>query len=179
MLRVINSYSAITLVARSLVVFDIDDTLVNFPQYDMNWWNAKKAMYEKIMNKEDADRATLYEWRAAVQHVDPQPIDKDGFLQFYAQAKAAGCDVIFLTARSKKLKEVTHRHLKNSLMECEEDHVFFSENKGPALVSILQQRQRSYPHVIFIDDLVKNHESVRASLDAFGVPVDTYHFQMK
>ena len=178
MLHVINSYSAITLVARSLVVFDIDDTVVNFPQYDMNWWNAKKAMYEKIMNKEDADRATLHEWRAAVHHVDPQPIDKDGFLQFYAQAKAAGCDVIFLTARSKKLKEVTHRHLKNSLMECAEDHVFFAEDKGPALTSIIKQR-RPYPHVIFVDDLVKNHESVRASLDALGVPVDNYHFQMK
>lgn len=178
MLRVINSYSAITLVARSLVVFDIDDTLVNFPQYDITWWNAKKAVYEQTMSVTEADRATLLDWRAAVQHVDPVPIDKDGFLQFYAQAKAVGCDVIFLTARSKKLKEITHRHLKNTLMECEEGHVFFAEDKGPALVSIIQGR-RPYRHVIFVDDLVKNHESVRQALDALGVPVDTYHFQMK
>ncbi len=178
MFHVINSYSAISLVARSLIVFDIDDTVVNFPDYGPSWWDAKKAMYERIMTKEDADRATLHEWRAAVHHVDPVPIDKDGFLQFYAEAKAAGCDIIFLTARTEKLKEVTHRHLKNSLMECAEGHVFFAEDKGPALVDILKQR-RPYHHVIFVDDLVKNHESVRQALDALGVPVDNYHFQMK
>lgn len=178
MLRVINSYSAITLVARSLIVFDIDDTVVNFPDYGLNWWNTKKAMYEQIMNKEDADRAALHEWRNAVQTIDPQPIDKEGFLQFYAQAKAAGCDIIFLTARSESLKELTHRHLKNSLMECAEGHVFFAEDKGPALVAILQER-RPYHHIIFVDDLVKNHESVRQALETVGVPVDTYHFQMK
>lgn len=178
MLQVINSYSAITLVARSLVVFDIDDTVVNFPDYGLNWWNAKKAMYEQIMTKEDADRAALHEWRAAVQVVDPQPIDKEGFLQFYAEAKAAGCDVIFLTARSEDLKELTHRHLKHALMECAEEYVFFAEDKGPALIRILQER-RPYHHIIFVDDLVKNHESVRQALKAVGVPVDTYHFQMK
>lgn len=178
MLRVINSYSAITLVARSLVVFDIDDTLVHFPDYDLIWWNAKKAGYEQSMSKEEADRETLLDWRAAVHHIDPQPIDKDGFLQFYAKAKAADCDIIFLTARSEKLKEITHRHLKNSVMECDEADVFFGEDKGPSLISILQER-RAYHHVIFVDDLVKNHESVRTSLDAIGLPVDTYHFQMK
>lgn len=177
-LRVINSYSAITLVARSLVVFDIDDTVINFPDYDINWWAAKKSIYERSMTIEEADRATLHDWRAAVKEIDPQPIDKDGFLQFYAQAKAAGCDIIFLTARSEELKELTHRHLKNSLMECAEDHVFFAEDKGPALVRLLSQR-RPYPHIIFVDDLVKNHESVRQALEASGLPVDTYHFQMK
>lgn len=178
MLQVINSYSAITLVARSLVVFDIDDTVVNFPDYGPTWWDAKKATYEQTMDKADADAAALRDWRVAVQTVDPQPIDKDGFLQFYAQARAVECDVIFLTARSEALKDLTHRHLKNSLMECAEEHVFFAEDKGPALVAILQER-RPYHHIIFVDDLVKNHESVRQALETVGVPVDTYHFQMK
>lgn len=178
MLQVINSYSAITLVARSLVVFDIDDTVINFPDYGFKWWAEKKDFYERSMTIEEADRATLHDWRAAVKAVDPQPIDKEGFLQFYTQAKVAGCDVIFLTARSEELKDITHRHLKHALMECADDHVFFAEDKGPALVRILSQR-RPYHHIIFVDDLVKNHESVRQALEASGLPVDTYHFQMK
>ena len=179
MLRVINSYSAITLISRSLVVFDIDDTVVNFPDYGYAWWAATRAAYERTMTKTEADAATLDDWRVAVHHVDPEPIDKAGFLEFYDKAKAADCDIIFLTARSPVLKAITHRHLKNSLMECAEEHVFYAEDKGPALVSIIQNSGRAYDHIIFVDDMIKNHESVRQALDALSVPVDTYHFQMK
>jgi acid phosphatase class B len=178
MLRVINSYSAITLVARSLVVFDIDDTLVNFPDYGLDWFKAKKAGYEETMSKEEADRRTIQEWRAAVSALDPAPIDKEGFHSFCQQAEVQGCDIIYLTARSETLKETTHRHLQYAL-SLSSDHVYFGEDKGPVLAEIIKTLPRTYPHIIFVDDYVKNHESVRSTLDALGIPVDTYHFQMK
>jgi hypothetical protein len=178
MLRVINSYSAITLVARSLVVFDIDDTLVNFPDYGLDWFKAKKALHEQSMTKAEADQCTIQEWRAAVSALDPVAIDKEGFHAFCQQAEAQDCDIIYLTARSETLKGTTHRHLKHALGLASE-HVYFGEDKGPALAKILESLPRTYEHVIFVDDYVKNHVSVRITLDALGIPVDTYHFQMK
>ncbi len=178
MLRVINSYSAITLVARSLVVFDIDDTLVNFPGYGLDWFKEKKAGYEQSMSKAEADQLAIQEWRTAVAAIDPLPIDKEGFHRFCEQAEAEGCDIIYLTARSETLKETTHRHLKHALSLTSE-YVYFGEDKGPALAKILESLPRTYPRVIFVDDYVKNHESVRTTLNALGIPVDTYHFQMK
>jgi hypothetical protein len=178
MLRVINSYSAITLVARSLVVFDIDDTLVNFPDYGLDWFAAKKALHEQTMSKEEADQRTIQEWRAAVSALEPVPIDKEGFHAFCRQAEAQGCDIIYLTARSETLKETTHRHLKYAL-DLTSEHVYFGEDKGPTLAEILRTLPRTYPRVIFVDDYVKNHVSVRTTLDTLGIPVDTYHFQMK
>jgi FMN phosphatase YigB (HAD superfamily) len=177
MLRVINSYSAITLIARSLVVFDIDDTLVNFPSHGLEWFAEKKAVYERIMPKEEADRRTIQEWRATVRDIDPVAIDKDGFYAFYERAMEAECTVIYLTARSPELKEATQRHLKNAL-GISSDHVYYAEDKGPALAKILETLPRNYDHVIFVDDYVKNHLSVRTTLDGLGIPVDTYHFQM-
>jgi hypothetical protein len=177
MLRVINSYSAITLVARSLVVFDIDDTLVNFPDYGMDWFKAKKALHEQTMSKAEADQRTIQEWRAAVSALDPVAIDKEGFHAFCQRAETEDCDIIYLTARSETLKEATQRHLHNALGLVSE-HVYFGEDKGPALSKILESLPCTYKRVIFVDDYVKNHVSVRTTLDSLGIPVDTYHFQM-
>lgn len=177
MLRVINSYSAITLIARSLVVFDIDDTLVNFPNYGLDWFAKKKAVYERIMPKADAEQHTIQEWRAAVRDIDPVAIDKDGFNAFCERAKASDCDIVYLTARSTELKEATQRHLKHALGLTSE-HVYYAEDKGPAIAKILETLPRTYDHVIFVDDYVKNHVSVRTTLDGLGIPVDTYHFHM-
>ena len=178
MLRAINSYSAITLIARSLVVFDIDDTLVNFPNYGLDWFAEKKAVYERIMPKEEADRRTIQEWRATVRDIDPVAIDREGFHAFCERANAADCTIVYLTARSEILKEATQRHLKNAL-DLTSEHVYYAEDKGPALAKIIKTLPRTYDHVIFVDDYVKNHVSVRTTLDGLGIPVDTYHFQMK
>ena len=178
MLHIINSYSAITLVARSLIVFDIDDTLVNFPGYGLDWFAAKKAGYEQTMSKAEADKHTIQDWRTAVSTTDPMAIDKEGFYDFYERATAADCHIIYLTARSPILKDITHRHLKHTL-GLKSEHVYFGEDKGPALSEILDTLPRSYQHIIFVDDYVKNHVSVRTTLDSLGIPVDTYHFQMK
>jgi FMN phosphatase YigB (HAD superfamily) len=160
------------------VVFDIDDTLVNFPNYGLDWFAKKKAIYERIMPKEEADHRTIQEWRAAVRDIDPVAIDKDGFYAFYERAMEADCTIVYLTARSETLKEATQRHLKNAL-DLTTEHVYYAEDKGPALAEIIKTLPRTYDHVIFVDDYVKNHVSVRTTLDGLGIPVDTYHFQMK
>jgi FMN phosphatase YigB (HAD superfamily) len=176
MLKRINSYSAITIFPRSLVVFDIDDTLLNFPLYNRKWWVERKAEYGKIMGEKEADQRTLEDWRAAISTIDPVAIDKDGFHDFCQRAVAEECGIIYLTARSAHLAEITRRHLKNSL-DLDADHLYYAEDKGPALVALLQKHS-GYDRVIFVDDYVKNHDSVRLALDTLSVPVDTYHFQM-
>lgn len=179
MMRLISAYSAIRLLPRCLVVFDIDDTVLHFPSHNRAWWKASKQDYQMSYNLDEkaAEQQTLYDWRAAVSALDAQPIDKDGFLTFYQQAIDNQCELIFLTARDFSMKEATYKHMRTSLFDVHDGQIYFSEHKGPALRNILNTQFPHHQHVIFVDDYEKNHQSV---LETFAqdpqITLDVYHF---
>ena len=179
-MRMISAYSAIKLLPRCLVVFDIDDTVLHFPSHDRAWWKNTKANYMITQDMDDpsAEHQTLLDWRAGVSTLDALPINKEEFHQFYNDAAIQQCDLIFLTARDSSMKEVTYNHVRNSLLPTVHDQqIYFSEHKGPALKHILQTNYPQHKHVIFIDDYEKNHQSVLATFqDDPNITLDVYHF---
>ncbi len=179
MMRLISAYSAIRLLPRCLVVFDIDDTVLHFPSHNRAWWKDTKQTYQVTHNMDEpaAEQQTLYDWRAAVSSLDAIPIDKDGFHTFYDQAKNEQCDVIFLTARDISMKDATYKHIRNSLFDVHDNQIYFSEHKGPALRNILDAQYPHHKHIIFVDDYEKNHQSVLSTFAQDSqITLDVYHF---
>ena len=178
-MRLISAYSAIRLLPRCLVVFDIDDTVLHFPSHNRAWWKETKSNYQIVNKMEEpaAELQTLYDWRAAVSALDALPIDKDGFHTFYDQAVKEQCDIIFLTARDISLKDATYKHMRTSLLNVHDDQIYFSEHKGPALRNIIDRQYNQHKHIIFVDDYEKNHQSV---FNTFAqdpqITLDAYHF---
>lgn len=175
----ISAYSAIKLLPRCLVVFDIDDTVLHFPSHDRSWWKSTKHNYitTQAMDDSAAEYQTLLNWRAGVSALEAQAIDKEGFLQFYNDAKAQQCDLIFLTARDASMKDTTYKHVRNSLLHVHDNAIYFNEHKGSALQHILQNHYPHHKHVIFVDDYEKNHKSVLETFqDNPNITLDVYHF---
>lgn len=56
----INKFSEIEIIQNSLVVFDIDDTLIKFDGIDFKWWKNKFNKYYKLTKDYDlADKLSF------------------------------------------------------------------------------------------------------------------------
>ncbi len=174
----IDDYSKISIIPNSLVVFDIDDTLINFPELDKNWWYDRfKYNFDIVKNKEEADKLTLEEWIHKVKIMTPIAINSNGFSTFADEILKQNCKIIFLTARQIKIKELTEHHLKQCDIYIDSDSIFFSENKGEELFKILNQESyKNYFDIIFVDDMLHNLNNVYNKLNN-KYKLSLYHFE--
>jgi hypothetical protein len=176
----INDYSQIRIIKDSLIVFDIDDTVIKFPELGKTWWKNKFDNYYKLYNDYDkADILTLEEWVQNVTIMEPTMINKESFIDFFDKALENNCKIIFLTARNEKLKDLTYQHL----IHCDfipsniiTNNVYFSEDKGTKLKNILNLPEYfGIKNVIFIDDIQDNLKDVYNHL-YFDYDLDLYQF---
>ena len=178
-MNVINDYTQIRLIKNSLIIFDIDDTIIKFPELGKNWWKTTFDNYYKLhQNFDKADILTLEEWIQNIKIMKPEMIRKESFIKFFDKALENNCKIIFLTARNEKLKDLTLQHLLHCEVITKENfhNVYFSENKGDKLKKILQNPEYSnIKNIIFIDDLDRNLKDVYNAL-YFDYNVNLYHF---
>ena len=161
MIKHINSFNQIQLIAKSLVVLDIDETIMAFPNINKIWW---KDTFDKnfahTSDKKIAEMLTIDEWRDHVSQSDPYLLDEKPFKKFIKKISQEKCELVLLTARNKKITDLTHKHLYQCNIDISKDKVFHDENKGEALAYIINM----YPeinNIIFVDDFEKNLLNVK------------------
>ena len=161
MIQQVNSFYQIPVTENTLVVLDIDETIMAFPNITKTWW---RETYEKYFDstgdKTTADNLTLNEWREHVQVCKPYLLDEEKFKIFLSQIKSNTSQLVLLTARDPIMTEITHLHLSHCELSISPEQVIHDENKGDALAQIIQ----SYPeitNIIFVDDFEKNLISVK------------------
>ncbi len=178
-INLINDYSKINIIPNSLVVFDIDETVIKFPELGKDWWKNKLAHYYAIYNDYDkADISALEDWIEHVKINKPQMINKDSFIEFFDSALDNNCKIIFLTARNVKLRDLTYQHLIHlDIINHNKIHdIYFNENKGEELKKILQKEEYSeIKEIIFIDDLEENLKDIYNNLSK-EYKLNLYHF---
>ncbi len=174
----ISDYSEIKIAPNSLVVFDIDDTLISFPELEKSWWSDRfKYNFNLVNNKEEADKLTLEEWIHKVKIMTPKAINSNSFSSFTDELLKQNCKIIFLTARQIKIKELTEHHLKQCDIYIDSDAIFFSEDKGEELFKILNQKSyKDYSNIIFVDDMIHNLINVYNKLNG-KYKLSLYHFE--
>lgn len=157
----ITNYSQIKIIPNSLVVFDIDDTIMHFPEMDKTWW--KRRFDELFVLHQDykkTDQYVLREWIHNAYNMDPQHIDEDEFFHLIDKLHANNCKIIFLTARGEQLRDITHEHFRKCNININNNDLYHNENKGDELKKIVFTR---FPHIhdiIFIDDVKRNLDDV-------------------
>lgn len=159
---IINKFNQINIIPNSLVMIDIDDTLIKFDGIDHKWWENKFNKYFKMTKNNDlADFLAHNDWIKIVSSIEPELVD-DQIYNFIETLNKNNCHIVILTARNDKLKDLTIKHLQQVNLSF--DNVHFNNQKGDHLYNIAHQYYHHLDNIIVIDDMVPNLEDIKNKL---------------
>lgn len=157
----ITTFFDVILKEKSLIMIDIDDTILKYENLDKTWW--KKTFnkhYDETADYDESDKMTLNMWKNLIHTAEPQYVDKSGIFDLFERAKQSNCKIIFLTARCETLRTITIDHLNK--LGIYVDEIYFTPNveKGIVLKRLKTEFYHEYVHTIGIDDHDPNLESI-------------------
>jgi hypothetical protein len=159
----IKSFSEIQLKRGSLVVLDIDDTLLTYANLSQKWWQDEiNKNYLDTMDYAMAKKRAVQEWKRLMMNSSPISLDTHNRDAFIQNLYKLGCELIFLTARDDDLAEITRSNLRD-LNIYDGQMIYFDENKGRKIVEIMTIYNK-YDNIIVVDDLIQNLLSIQESV---------------
>lgn len=173
----VDSFNQIEIIPGSLVILDIDETVLTFPQMSKTWWREKINYYIKIYgDKLIAEKYALDEWIHIAHTTNPNKLDFENQKHFFERVYKNNCELIFLTARNQNLSEITYKHLEH--IGINKDHVVhFDENKGEKFYELISKCYNDINNVIFVDDLIINLDKVINATKKYNIKINLkpYH----
>ena len=175
----INTFSKIEIHPNTLVLCDIDDTLLHHPLLNHDWVSLIKTFFclrhVPILNRTPEKESDKY-FDEVLKSRQMQHTDRDGFFAMYD--KCAG--FAFVTARQLCSKDYTYDNLRSIGIE-PGNHipVYFTgfENKGEYIKQYINLSK--YDHVIFIDDQPRNLENVFAAIEHPGLKLYQFKYEIE
>lgn len=156
MFKKITKFNQINLIKNSLVVLDIDETIIKFDNINKAWWSDTFDKHYSITKNHDcAHNLSLDDWISHITINRPKLVD-EGIYDWINLIDKHNCDLIFLTARNKNLKDITHSHLNIVNLSCNKDKVYFNQEKGDELFSIVNAQYSDKKNIIVVDDVEIN-----------------------
>lgn len=167
------SFRDICIPHNGLVVLDIDDTVMHFKEMGRSWWAVREAEMAALHGPAKGREIVMSEWVRGAHIYSPVLTDPDEFPLFLQRVFEAHAHIIFLTARSAELRDLTEFHLAGCGVTVESTDVYFARNKGVVLKAIVQSQ--GFTDVVFIDDMEHNCESVYKAIGGV-TDLRVYHF---
>jgi len=156
MIKHINSFSQInSLKPNTLVVLDIDDTIMSFPNIKKEWWNETLKEYLYLGNERAYNEVESL-WIQRIIEEPPELLDQTNLMKFLDQISNNNCELIFLTARDKKLSYLTIHQLEECNIIINPCRIFYNREKGAKLEFIVRNMYPNIKNIVFVDDLSKN-----------------------
>lgn len=151
MIKTIKKFSEILSINNGLYVFDIDETFMVFNGITGKWWEKESNALLGRYPKEKAERLMDEKFRKKITKKNPKPTDLNGFKDIEKRSKLLNNDIIFLTARTEDYREITMKQLEYIYPGINYP-VYFSSEKGKALKEIIDNSEKKYEEVVFVDD---------------------------
>lgn len=155
MVEKISTFNSIDITnERTLVICDIDDTLLHYPKAH----DACHEMVSDVFPELDRDhpkyKKEFYEMLSMYKAIkEPECTDLEGFLRLVIRVRALNGDIIFLTARSESSIEYTKKHFTQIGLDYDYYKVHYTNNKITKGKYIKENIDLvNYTDVIFIDD---------------------------
>lgn len=162
----IKSFKEIEIVDSTLIVFDIDDTILRYEYINHDWWKKiSDQHYAEHGDRLMADMLTYTSWHDEICSAQPLHTDEDGLNDLLQRAKNHNCKIIFLTARKDESHGITAKHLKD--LGIEHDEIYFSNiigNKGEILNRVITEKYPDYQDYVFVDDVEANVLKVKENV---------------
>lgn len=162
----INKFEEIISFSNSLYIFDIDDTILYYKDYDKEWLNSKIESYIKQGSLPNtAKTRAIIEWEDNISKSDPIAIDNDCLLYLFKNINYTNGEIYFITSRGDNIKDITKNHIKKIIpFNNIEDRIIFTngKNKGLVLQNLLNTtlKDKNFENISFIDDIIQNLENV-------------------
>ncbi len=158
MINPIQNYDEINISENTLIMMDIDDTIIKFETLHKNWW------------KENEPNA-LEKWLKIINEEKPTMLDSEKFTELLERIKTSNSEIIFITARYESLSELTYTHLIECGLSINKNQIYHSYPKGKKLLDICEEmkKTRDIQNYIFVDDHLDNIEDVQKYLSQYEV----------
>jgi len=176
MYKLISSFKEIDVKEKTLIILDIDDTIMGYKEFNHTYFMNKLDYYtQEHKNEEIAIKKAVKDWITMVENSTPFHMDYDGYKYLLDKINETQSHHIFITTRNLEHKQLTESHLYQIGVVSE--HIYYSNgtNKGELLQQILH-KYTNYDNIVFIDDLDKNLDDMKRSL---GDKVELYQFIKK
>jgi hypothetical protein len=176
MFKQIISFRDVKIYDNTLIVFDIDDTVLGYKEFSHNYFHNQLKYHKKnISCNNTVMNNAVNDWFNLVQKSTPHHMDEDGFYELMHKIHNNNSEHLFLTARNPRFKDITERHLHKIKINHKNIYYVAGGNKGEILKDIIKDYSE-YNKLIFIDDMEKNLTDVYKT---FGDKIDLYHFVKK
>jgi hypothetical protein len=142
----IKNYNEIEILPNSLVILDLDETIIRFPYITAKWWENTKKAYE-LIDEKTADTRAYNDWLYIINKYSPSLLDEYQFNELLKRIKNTNSSYIIVTARNIQLKDITIKHLENFNINCD---IYYSTDKAVTINAIKQNYL--YNYIIFVDD---------------------------
>lgn len=157
-------FNMINITENTLIVLDIDDTIITFNEINNKWWRQKYNEYKhQFDNNLDIHNYILNEWESKLYTSTPSHTDETGLINLIINSKIHNSNIICLTARKKIHESITYKHFSDLNIDLP---IYFSNgnNKGEILENIIRNNYSEYKKIIFVDDQIKNLRNVHEHL---------------
>lgn len=165
MITPIKNFSQIISISNGLYVFDIDETFLVFRNMsDLHWEIEQQKLMKIYKDPIKVEKMMLDFFDNILRTYKFKPTDLAGFKKIERQNKLLNNDIIFLTARPERYREITMNHLR-TLYPGINYPVYFSETKGDKLNEILETNDKKYEQIVFVDDKESNLNDVNSKVE--------------
>jgi len=147
----IRNYDEIEVLPDSLVILDLDETLIQFDGMYDKWWE------DNLIHSNELE--VYRRWIQLISFTMPTMLDPYEFNNLLRRIKLTNSRMVILTARSAKLCEITLQQLVYCNIIIPLDDIYFSDKKGRMAHSI--RRRYTYSNLIFVDDRKSNLRDVK------------------
>jgi hypothetical protein len=174
----IQKFSEIDIQPNTLVLCDIDDTLLHHPGIN-NSWNVlintffytqhcfETGNYDKYESNKKSDEFCNHIFETVLfQHTD-----RDGFFSMVEKAT----EFVFVTARHEVAKEFTYGNLRSIDVDPDKYKVHFCNGVAKGEYIVRHFDLAKYDHVVFIDDQTPNLRNVLLRVNHASLKL--YHFK--
>jgi len=180
----ISTFDSVVIHNNTLVLCDIDETVIHFKSINKQWWSNKFDEYYSQSHDYDlADIKVFEDWITHIKENDPVCTDLVGLTNLLNKLNDMNGTFVFITARNNDelLIELTKIHLQQSgiydiLIDVKELPVYFcggNISKGQFIKDNINIDD--FDHVIFIDDLESNLESVHETFIDTNITLYKFH----
>lgn len=157
MIQMINTFNSITIGLRSVILCDIDDTLLSFKNHIGDYWNTQ--------NKIDH---TYEIWFSLIRGKVPE-LTHDDIHSFIDRIISNDSKLILITARNEIFRDGTLEHLKSVGIKFHDIHFLNGNLKGDF---IKKNYNSSEFDIHFIDDDIRQVKDVSSK----NPNINVYHF---
>lgn len=140
-MNVINSFRSIILRERSLIICDIDDTILDYGEIIEKYW------------KDNVHDPDFSNWHNIIKNTTPDITNND-FHDFIQHINQTNSEIHLVTHRNKSFLEITNLHLSMFGINGLPVHFLGGHSKGKYSITNFNIEDRD---IIFIDDSESNH----------------------